>query len=251
MKIFRKTREKLIKNKKIKDYLLYALGEIVLVVIGIYIALQLNIGQTHKKERIIEKVYLSNILSDLQKEELDLNAFIALRNSKSEAASRLIKYIEGQEVADLVAYNKDLWHVFQWPVHHANDNSFKELMNSGNLFKIKDNTIRQELLKLNAIYEQLAETREHLRYEYHEFLYEEMVEVVDYDLMWNAESKEMLTTRDSIAIQKSIDETKGNMVLKNAYVMSKNNNAYMGMICEKALKQVKQIIPLIEKDLEK
>ena len=42
MKIFRRIRQKLLIDYKLGRYLLYALGEIILVVIGILIALQIN-----------------------------------------------------------------------------------------------------------------------------------------------------------------------------------------------------------------
>ena len=47
IKFFRKIRQKLLTENKFSKYLLYAIGEIVLVVIGILIALQIkNIGET-------------------------------------------------------------------------------------------------------------------------------------------------------------------------------------------------------------
>ena len=42
MKVFRKTREKLLYYRKIKNYLAYSVGEIILVVIGILIAVYIN-----------------------------------------------------------------------------------------------------------------------------------------------------------------------------------------------------------------
>ena len=42
MKLFRDTRQSLIMEKNLKRYLLYALGEILLVVVGISLAFQLD-----------------------------------------------------------------------------------------------------------------------------------------------------------------------------------------------------------------
>ena len=42
IKFFRKVRQKLLKENRFNKYVLYAIGEIVLVVIGILIALQIN-----------------------------------------------------------------------------------------------------------------------------------------------------------------------------------------------------------------
>lgn len=42
IKFFRKIRQKLLSENKFSNYLLYAVGEIILVVIGILIALEIN-----------------------------------------------------------------------------------------------------------------------------------------------------------------------------------------------------------------
>ena len=50
---FRKIRQKLLQQNKVARYIIYALGEILLVVIGILIALQVN---TWKEENTISKI---------------------------------------------------------------------------------------------------------------------------------------------------------------------------------------------------
>ena len=47
----RKTRQQLLAQNRVSKYLLYAIGEIVLVVIGILIALQINNWNEFKKDR--------------------------------------------------------------------------------------------------------------------------------------------------------------------------------------------------------
>ncbi len=51
MKLFRNQRSKLLKNRKLGNYLLYAIGEIILVVIGILIAVSLNNWNASRKEQ--------------------------------------------------------------------------------------------------------------------------------------------------------------------------------------------------------
>lgn len=51
MKLFRNQRSKLLKNKKIGNYFAYAIGEIILVVIGIMIAVSLNNWNEGRKEK--------------------------------------------------------------------------------------------------------------------------------------------------------------------------------------------------------
>jgi hypothetical protein len=62
IKFFRKIRQGLLAENKFTKYLAYAFGEIILVVIGILIALQLHNWSDYKKERIAETKLLQNLL---------------------------------------------------------------------------------------------------------------------------------------------------------------------------------------------
>jgi len=64
----RKIRQHLIAEHRLRDYLLYAIGEIVLVVVGILIALQINMWNEERKARAVENAYYCRILEDLELE---------------------------------------------------------------------------------------------------------------------------------------------------------------------------------------
>ncbi|NKI30930.1 DUF6090 family protein [Croceivirga thetidis] len=66
IKFFRRIRQKLFKEHQGSRYLLYAIGEIVLVVIGILIALQINNWNENKKARKNEIVILNQFLKNFQ-----------------------------------------------------------------------------------------------------------------------------------------------------------------------------------------
>ncbi|RCW91432.1 hypothetical protein [Winogradskyella arenosi] len=60
MRIFRKIRKKLLVSGKIKNYLIYALGEIILIVLGVLIAWKINTLNELRKNKIVEiKIYQS------------------------------------------------------------------------------------------------------------------------------------------------------------------------------------------------
>jgi hypothetical protein len=72
IKFFRKIRQRLLAEGNLKRYLIYAIGEILLVVIGILIALQINTWNEWRKDRIKEE----NILHDLAKNiEINIQTF--------------------------------------------------------------------------------------------------------------------------------------------------------------------------------
>jgi len=69
IKFFRKIRQNSIAENKFSDYLKYAIGEILLVVIGILIALSINNWNDYQKDRAMGKVLLESLLKDLEKDQ--------------------------------------------------------------------------------------------------------------------------------------------------------------------------------------
>ena len=76
LKFFRKIRRKLIDGKNLKRYLIYAFGEIFLVVIGILIAVQLNNWNQKRISAVEIEVLLNNIEEDFVRNILHLNGII-------------------------------------------------------------------------------------------------------------------------------------------------------------------------------
>ena len=85
----RKTRKSLIESSSSRKYILYALGEIALVVIGILIALQINNWNQDQKNLTLERKLLSELHQDLQ---LD-TAFLNYQLQRVEAISTSVEYL--------------------------------------------------------------------------------------------------------------------------------------------------------------
>jgi hypothetical protein len=81
IKFFRKIRQGLISENKFSKYLLYAIGEIVLVVIGILIALQLNLNSENRKLGSERQGYYHQLLDDLNKDKVYIEETIATLDS--------------------------------------------------------------------------------------------------------------------------------------------------------------------------
>lgn len=69
-------RQKMLQNNKAGKYLLYAIGEIVLIVIGIWIALGVNNYSEKQKSIQQSRVYLNNMLEDLASDTLYLSRML-------------------------------------------------------------------------------------------------------------------------------------------------------------------------------
>ncbi|MGB5377522.1 DUF6090 family protein [Muriicola sp.] len=97
IKFFRKIRQNLLTENKFSKYLLYAIGEIVLVVIGILIALQINNWNENRKDRQQERVLLKQLQSEFQSNLEQLDQKIQLRKSMVKGAIKLLNYIDHPE----------------------------------------------------------------------------------------------------------------------------------------------------------
>jgi len=81
IKFFRKIRQRLLTENKFSKYLIYAIGEIILVVIGILIALQINNWNESNKERALVMTSLSSLKLNLKEDIRDLNEQIDYNNN--------------------------------------------------------------------------------------------------------------------------------------------------------------------------
>ena len=68
LKFFRRIRQKLVAERNPKKYLLYATGEVLLIIIGILLALQLNNLNDGAKEDKLANQYLERLVGDLAKD---------------------------------------------------------------------------------------------------------------------------------------------------------------------------------------
>lgn len=84
--LFRKLRNQFVRQKKVSSYLLYALGEILLVVIGILIALGINNRSEYTKDRKKEIYVLNSIKSNLYE---DIGSLYEIIYTNQQLLSRL------------------------------------------------------------------------------------------------------------------------------------------------------------------
>lgn len=91
---FRKIRKKLADDNQFLKYSRYAIGEIVLVVIGILIALQINTWNEERKTSNLEKETLKEIVENLDDIEQDLLEAIELTDHLNSYTDSIIHLIE-------------------------------------------------------------------------------------------------------------------------------------------------------------
>ena len=106
-RFFRKVRQRFIANKNVRKYLLYALGEILLVVIGIVIALQIDNWNEWRQEREDEQVVLQQLRDDYQANLKQLEQKIRMREAIIASAHKMLRATDAPETThrdSLISY---------------------------------------------------------------------------------------------------------------------------------------------------
>ena len=101
IKFFRHIRQQLIRDNKMGKYFKYAIGEIILVVIGILIALQINNWNENRKLKQQEAKYYCQLVADLNADISNIKRTQKSLNERQESARRfLINLLKIQETKD-------------------------------------------------------------------------------------------------------------------------------------------------------
>ncbi|MEJ2584618.1 MAG: DUF6090 family protein, partial [Robiginitalea sp.] len=149
LRFFRQIRQRLLTDNKFSKYLLYAVGEILLVVIGILIAIQVDNWNAEKQERRELKGYLSNIANNVTADLEQLNEVLVYRSHSREGSRSYMTLIEKEPMpADeiLSFFEKYGQHLAIYEVYFRPDKSgFEALKNSGYLGKLQGSDIETEL----------------------------------------------------------------------------------------------------------
>lgn len=90
----RKIRRSLVESESIGKYLVYALGEIALVVVGILIALQINNWNEWRKDRKVERKILINIQNNIKANINGLNYWVDYYESNPISSQIIIEHFE-------------------------------------------------------------------------------------------------------------------------------------------------------------
>ena len=144
---FRRIRKGLLGQGTTSKYLLYAIGEIALVVIGILIALQINNWNEWKKERVMEVHALEEIAENI-KFNIDLFEGFSDGGEWADDASDYVLSVLNEEIN----YSDTLDHVINKAIYRRNNIEYStvayEALKNSNLNLIRNNTLKKEIIRL-------------------------------------------------------------------------------------------------------
>lgn len=145
LKFFRNIRQQLIKENKLKNYTIYAIGEILLVVIGILIALQINTWNQKRISKKTESSILNRLVQDLEK---DIERFNYLDSSYQEKKKRNITF--RNLISEPNPSDETFFAIANfWGAHaeyvNPQTTTYEEMVNSGKIYDISNNPLVNQI----------------------------------------------------------------------------------------------------------
>ena len=208
IKFFRNLRQTLIMENKTSKYLKYAIGEIVLVVIGILIALQINNWNEDRKNKILENDFYCKLLEDFELDRQNINRLYSESDYKIETSKKLL--------LELTHKNKSIAYLINNYIQALRTNAFSpskvailDITSSGKLSLIKNEELKQNLLRYYSELDNLLYQLEINRNKSIErvFMYESNVDfgVQNADYVTKAMGQEVMQTLPEVGWQLDSD----------------------------------------------
>tara|TARA_R110002012_G_scaffold321930_1_gene552449 strand:- start:30493 stop:31278 length:786 start_codon:yes stop_codon:yes gene_type:complete len=157
IKFFRNLRKVRLKEGKIVSYLKYAIGEIILVVIGILIAFQLNDWNDSRKQLKLENEYYCRLLEDATLDNEQINNLLVLAENRLKASNRAVRLllqdivIKAEAGTQISLATKAIYSDFE-----PNNSAYEDLKSGANLNIISDKAI---ITALNRYFNKVEELK--------------------------------------------------------------------------------------------
>ena len=239
MKFLRKIRQKLVAENKFRNYLLYALGEIILVVIGILIALAINNGQHKMILEKKEQTYLKGLKTEFQFSKLKLTELIAVNRNNYEGAKKIIEHIPMDSITITEKqFSELLYNSFVSDISFNPNNSLlNEMLNSGSLKDLSNPVLRIDLTNWISTLEDIVKQENELAIQREKVL----------DMFRNNENSIRIIF-DLAGVNASLDLPKSNKVSSNLHLLDSQEfeNNILTFILTAYATENAHYIPLME-----
>lgn len=246
--LLRDLRRALFDSSRLRTYLAYAAGELLLIVVGIVIATQIGNWNTERQERARELTYLANIRADLVVNVALIDRFLVERNERVAAAQRILTHFAGKPIEDASAFNADGINIYSWERFYLVNNTYQELIGSGNFALLSNHDITKQLLDIEALYVKMKSEEDHYRFDAETALYRPIYELMDTEAMtadfaWRVTGGKEGRARAVTAA--SFEPLLESRTIKNGFVMTileyGTMNAQMAEMRERCRKLIEKI----------
>jgi hypothetical protein len=234
IRFFRKIRQQLFIENKLSKYLVYAIGEIVLVVIGILIALQIN---NWNNKRLLKKDELKSY-QNIKQQVLDDKSELNIVKDYNRFYTRSYEY--ANKIIQEENYNKSdslalmAMGLSQYSDFHRSPNIYETLVNSGDIKLIKNSDIPSKLQQLEMTY-----------------IFANKLEDIHWEIIINELSPELRGLINYSTFQPVHPEKLYSVEIQNIFMESIYLTRAKDSVYSKALKEIDLIVELIDMELSK
>jgi hypothetical protein len=146
IKFFRKIRYNLIEKNKTEKYLKYAIGEIVLVVIGILIALSINNWNESRKENNLEQSYYCKLLEDIEQDIQQIQSQIGQSEKRLDEANEMLSLLQMKNppIESVLKRNHGAISLITY-TFRPSIAAYEDLKSSGNLKILRDSEVKRRV----------------------------------------------------------------------------------------------------------
>jgi hypothetical protein len=156
---------KLISQGQLSKYLLYAAGEMFIVVVGILLALQVNNFNIRKQQATTERQYYQRIESELLQDRQLLNDEYKHLNDRLASYARGIEIINSSDTDALDELARPIFRLLEYGDFRRKSSTYQTLVSSGEIIYIKNKNVvngLQEIERAYQIIERLEEIQANL-----------------------------------------------------------------------------------------
>jgi hypothetical protein len=237
-------------QNKTGKYLKYAIGEIILVVIGILIALQINNWNEHRKTRATEIIFLKNIEADLKLNLVSLDAFVISRQEAIKSSKLVINYFNNPNSINLNTFNLHSINVMVWFPFQQNDNTYQELVNSGQLSIISNKDIKDQMQNMQSSFKTIAFVENEMQQDFESYLYDPFFSIADVDLAMKNLDAQTEQRNDIPEINaEQVKTLLQNIKFKNGFALVAYNSELLISEYTNMKETTDKLIELIEKEI--
>ena len=184
----RQIRRKLMSENKIGTYLLYAIGEIILVVVGILIAVQIDHWSDNKQQREKERAYLEDIKRSLEEDVEKADRVLTFNQMKEMSLDSILIKMQGPNYQQMFySILKHIEPTFEFDLLILKRVAFDNMVAAESISLISDRTLR-EILSEYYTFENITQervklvSREYIDLLSPKLMRREIVKMVGYDL---------------------------------------------------------------------
>jgi len=221
IKFFRKIRQNLLSEGKTGKYLKYAIGEILLVVIGILIALQINNWNEINKNKDSEKEYLFRIQSDINQDITELEGHFKTDTLKLDSYTFLGRWLNSDSIKatpEVLLEHLSKANRLNW--FEGKNIVFDDMKSSGKTALIVSDTLRNEIQNYYRLFDEVI--KQESLYTENIIRYREKIDFLELGPFmemimpkrWNANTVQV-TANDLFNKLSSLEENKKNILSEN------------------------------------